>query len=156
MFCKFYKNVFKRIFVALLVIGSFSCAIARKDMYVQPDLPLDQVAMINRLTNEKFIYVFLYFYAESIQIVSIDGKPVEFASKLKLLPGRHEIVAQYHETGGSPTKSDVQFTDNIFVDMEAGREYKIRGGAKDGVVRIWVEDIETKEVVGMSSMIFEK
>jgi hypothetical protein len=128
-------------------------------MYEQPDLPLDQVALINRNTNETFIYVFLYLRTESVFIQSIDGKPVKakgFSDKLTLLPGQHEIAAYYSEAGGGPTADAIEFHANLVIDVKAGQEYQIRGGVKEDVVRIWVEDLETKTVAGMSSMIVEK
>jgi hypothetical protein len=145
------SKLLSRAVIIVLITGCTTTTI----IYEQPNIPLDQVALINRLTNERLVFIFLYAHFQSAQIERIDGKPVPIKSKLQLLPGQHEIAAFYRDDGGLFFE-EIDFHTNIVINVEAGREYQIRGGVKEGVVRVWVEDLETKKVVGISSMILEK
>jgi hypothetical protein len=71
-----------------------------------------------------------------------------------LSPGVHEIVAEYERD--QDLGSHDRYTASFSISVEAGHQYQIRGFMDERVIRIWVEEIESRVVVGMATLAFEE
>lgn len=123
-------------FGILLVFSgpTVGCSITMK-AYTGPDLPDDRVATI---TTRGF-----HFYVvggSNVNLVAVDGQRELFATKAKVLPGRHTIDIQYAK-GGGYVGSQTQAT--LTLDAEAGRVYEISAT----FTHVWAIDKSTGEVV---------
>lgn len=119
-------------FGILLVFSgpTVGCSITMK-AYTGPDLPDDRVATITTRAR--------HFYSD-VQLVAVDGQRALFATKAKVLPGRHTIDVRYVSGGGcGGSETPAALT----LDAEAGRVYEISATH----THVWAIDKSTGEVV---------
>jgi hypothetical protein len=129
----------------VLMAGIAACASDTQVYYRDPELPPDQVATFDTHTVE----VFWVLGGNAVAAKSIDHLPLYFrdiglSAEVKLAPGAHEIGASYSGKEG--------YEASFPVKVQAGHRYQIRSGKEDKLIRIWVEDIDTKAVVGMVTL----
>ncbi len=104
--------------------------------YPGPPLPKMNVAIV----KAKMIS---WRYTAYIQ--SVDGNPVEGSFKVELLPGKHTVVigAIFIRSLGGKLISET-----VSLDARAGHVYHVRAKVKNAKMFLWMEDKETKKVVG--------
>lgn len=101
---------------------------------------------------------------QAVIVQTFDGEPVETA-RLEILPGSHHLqtIVRYWvpQTTCSPSFDGLPVCTTSIVhggegrsavtfDVEPGREYLVRGVLLEGRQKavVWVQDVETAEVVG--------
>ena len=104
--------------------------------YSGPPLPRMSVAIIKpKIISWKY----------TAYIESVDGNPIEGSFKAEVLPGKHTVVIGaifIRSLGGK------MISETISLDARAGHVYRVRAKVKNTKMFLWMEDKETKEVVG--------
>ena len=104
--------------------------------YPGPPLPRISVAIV----KAKMIS-----WQYTAYIESVDGKPLEGSFKAEVLPGKHTVVIGaifIRSLGGK------MISETVSLDARAGHVYHVRAKVKNTKMFLWMEDKETKKVVG--------
>ena len=104
--------------------------------YSGPPLPKISVAII----KAKMIS-----WRYTAYIESVDGNPIEGSFKAEVLPGKHTVVigAIFIRSLGGKLISET-----VSLDARACHVYHIRAKVENSKMFLWMEDKETKKVVG--------
>ncbi len=133
----------------VLLIAVTAC-VSTADFYQEPELPPDQVATLQLAKGESYAV----FAVSTVQVFRIDDVPLNpYWRTTKILPGKRRVFAVYRDL--------VIFSDDVIpatvkFEAEAGVTYQIRAASDENVVRVWVEEVATETVVGMTSVKIEE
>jgi hypothetical protein len=128
-------------FLALLLLATAGCAVTGP-VYTQPDLPPDQVALLEG--DAPLVLGGLLGVEYRVSITEVDGQPAgQFGVKwdLKLLPGIHTVTLTYSSANRSGRPIPVRF------DARAGHVYRAMAAVDGSRWIVWIEDRKTGEVV---------
>lgn len=139
----------RALLLSVLLVVLTACAQLPDDAYYQePELISDQVATLNVWEFESY----LVFTMSTVQVVEINGKQLKpKTGDVNLDPGVSQIGAIYRRTSLFP----VSYYETFPILVEAGHRYQVRAGSEDNTVRIWVEETEIQEIVGMATIVQE-
>jgi len=114
------KNLAEAAFTLVVAIVITGCAATQA--YDGPPRPREQVAVITGMSGWEITNMGI-----AARVIKIDGKELaEASSKIELLPGKHEIEVECWMQRVPPS------TNVNSIDAEAGADYLIFIGAKDG------------------------
>jgi len=134
---------------ALAVVLAACTSVPEELRYRDPDLPPEKVAI---LETHSFVG-----FMNWVSIEHVDGKDIARMTRweqiVELLPGKHEIGAEYVHNHGLLTTADDHFRTSIPVTVEAGHRYRIRARKAGERVRIWLEDVENEAVIGVGTVV---
>ncbi len=129
------------LFLSVLVSAAMSGCVSTKtyQAYEGETLPKSKVAIL-RETNHFYIVAFC-----STNLKTIDGKDVNGASMVDLLPGLHKVsfLIEFDSYGGNARRGLFEF------QAEAGHVYKLNVAKCTGIppLQAWIEDKTTGKVV---------
>jgi len=151
----FLKRASLSVLVSLAALLTACISVPEELRYQEPDLPPEKIAVL--LTHH------LTEYPNWVTIEGVDGKNIlrmlRWSQRVEVLPGKHQIVkvlpgkhkisAVYADRGFLIVEN---YWVNIPVNVEAGHTYQIKGRKAENRVRIWLEDVENKEVIGVGTI----
>jgi hypothetical protein len=135
----------KSTLVLLIIIASLFLSACATPQGCDPTIPEDQIAVLDGYN----FYSLGFVGCCLAKVESVDGKRCNLWSAYapyKLEPGLHHAVAFY------PRLAEI-YRQEIPFTVEPGHRYQIRGHEQDGVIRLWIEDLDTKTVAGMATTI---
>lgn len=144
-----YRITVQVLFIALLFGTFLGCAERKGAKYHQePVLSAKQVATLSLFTVENFNLL--------AGVELIDGKSTDrswdWDQLTTLTPGQHEIgVAISHRTFLQIFFDEIPV--HISVIVKAGHRYQIHVRRENALMRVWMEDYKTKEIVGVATVI---
>lgn len=136
----------------VLLIAVTAC-VSTADFYQEPELRPDQVATLQLGKAESYAV----FSVSTVRVFGIDGVSTNpYWKSAKILPGRHSIYAVYIDL---VVLRERNVPATVKFEAEAGVTYQIRAASDENdenVVRVWVEEVATETVVGMTSVKIEE
>lgn len=134
------KILLSLIFVLAAFTLPISCATQK--LYEGPDLPEDEIAVI-RTAAIDYYGVFI----RDTYFTAVDGVATDmFTNQVHVLPGSHSFSVKETTSAGCSGRTEYG---TIGFEAEAEHEYEIlmrRANGSQGVF-MWVEDLDTEEVV---------
>jgi hypothetical protein len=129
------------LFLSVLVFAAVSGCISTRtyQAYEGETLPKSKIAILRETTH-------FYIVAScSTNLKTIDGKDVNGASMVELLPGSHKVsfLLEFESYGGNARPGFFEF------QAEAGHVYKLNVAKCAGIppLQAWIEDKTTGKVV---------
>jgi len=129
------------LFLSVLVSAAVSGCVSTRtyQAYEGETLPESKIAILRDTT---YFYIVAFC---STNLKTIDGKDVNGASMLELLPGLHKVsfLLEFDSYGGNTRRGVFEF------QAEAGHFYKLKVAKCAGIppLQAWIEDITTGKVV---------
>jgi hypothetical protein len=141
--CRTLKIIASVVFVLVAFSLPTSCTTSK--LYKGPDLPEDEIAVI-RTSATDYYGVFI----RGTYFTAVDGVATDiFTNQVHVLPGSHSFNVKETTAAGCSARTEYGV---IGFEAEAGHEYEILMGGANGSqgVFIWVEDLDTGEIVAGS------